>query len=71
MGRQFGRLPSELLLIADQTVAYAVDTAATFLLTQTDREHEEIIEARKLEANIAVMVGGAKPQVKWETVEEW
>lgn len=73
MGRLFGRMPSDLMMVADPTVAYAIDTAATFLLTQTDREHAEILESRRLDAMFAVMTGGrpSRADVKWDTVEEW
>lgn len=74
MGRLFGRLPSELMCVIDPTVAMAIDAAATMAITHNDRKHETIIESRRLEGIAALTFGGmigAKPEVKWDTVEEW
>lgn len=69
MARLFGRLPSELLLVADLTVAYAVDAAATLLLVQCEREEREIGEARKFETFLAGAAGRSS-EIEWETVQE-
>lgn len=65
----FGRRPSRLMHIADETVAMAVDVAATFALIENDKALAEIAEARQLNQTVALMTGG-QPQVQWETVEE-
>ncbi|TXH50670.1 MAG: hypothetical protein E6Q97_19975 [Desulfurellales bacterium] len=69
MGRLFGRLPSELLFLADPTVACAVDAAATLLLVQVEREERAAAEARRLES-LLLGTTGRPAEVEWETIEE-
>lgn len=68
-GRLFGRLPSELLRVADPTVAYAIDAAATLLLVQVEREERAAAQGRQLEALLLGM-GGKRDEVEWETIQE-
>jgi hypothetical protein len=70
MGKLFHRLPSDLLLIADPTVAMAVNTAATLLLTYDDREHDAITDARMMNGLLTAMVG-SRPKPRTEIIEEW
>lgn len=55
--------------LADETVAMAVDVAATFALIENDKALTAIAEAKQLDQTVALMTGG-QPQVQWETVEE-
>lgn len=65
--RNGSRAASELLRIADPTVAMAVDLAATVILSEHDRE---LAKLASLEA-LALMWGGkVEPEIKWDTVEE-
>jgi len=70
MGRYFRERPSKLLGLRDETVAMAIDVAATYVLSLNDRELAKIAQ---LEA-AQLMWGGAsqeKPEKAWVTVEEW
>lgn len=70
MGRMFGRRPSRMMHIADETVAMAVDVAATFALIENDKALAEIADAKQISQTAALMTGGP-PQIQWETVEEF
>lgn len=69
MARQFGRRPSDLYRLRDETVAYALDIAATWLLHKNDQIAEENRQGRLLAALAGGLTGGSS--VEWETVEEF
>lgn len=61
--------------IADETIAQAVDLAASLLLLLEDSEKESALETARLKnhaALLGVAFGGkqSKPRVEWETVRE-
>lgn len=67
MARHQGTATSKLLKIADETVAYAVDCAASVALSLNDRE---LAKLATMEA-MAAMWGGEKPDadIQWESEE--
>lgn len=72
MGSKFKTRPSELLGIADDTVAMAVDVAATFFLCEDEAARESNLELIRLQGMQLLMMGGSaqQPEVEYTEVYE-
>jgi hypothetical protein len=67
MAHRFGRLPSELFRLRDETMACAFDVAATLVVHRTEMAQDENRQA----SLIGALAGSPPPQVEWESVEEF
>ena len=67
MAHRFGRLPSDLFRLRDETVSYAFDVAATLVVHRTEVAMDENRQA----SLIGALAGPPQPQVEWESVEEF
>lgn len=65
----WGRSPADDLRIADPTVRMAIEIAAAVVLSRNDRQ---LAKLASLEAAQALLGGGSsRPEIEWETVEDF
>mgnify|MGYP007122136241 CR=1 FL=1 len=77
MAKNAGMLTSKLMRLKDETIAMAVDTAATLLLFEQEQDLEKLRDSRRavhsqnaMMQAMAVAMTGKDVNVKWDTERE-